>query len=114
MHARRQLDAYLSGIPQVRQYERYTVDEDIRDLEWEVLLDQYEADLQFDKPRFREEAQALYDHAQSLHWVDDAMAERVFQRAMNFLGVDYHIDNGNVVLDDTTTLEQGLDRVANS
>jgi hypothetical protein len=107
--ARRPILAYLAGTPQVHQYNGYATEDGIRNLTWREIIQAKSDELGFDSHRFQEEAQALYDLRQANYsWIQPELFDRVFNRAMNHLGAAYRIEDGKVIVEDTSRLEAGL------
>lgn len=112
---RRFLAAMVQGVPLVQMYGNFHENRDIRQLKNSDLLARIPNSL--DVARLTLDAEALWQAGQEgqYKWINaqnPGRFEDYFNRAMNFLGVEYVIENGHVKITNTNKLQQGLDRAA--
>ena len=111
-NARRELEAFLSDVPIIQRYDRFTVNEAVRDLSVDDLLAQTH---DFSLDRFKTELQSIYELYASRteskgSWVPDDVFKKTFDRTMRFLGIKYHIENDHVIVDDASKLIADLEK----
>ncbi|GEM_PF-6854977 len=105
---RRYLTYMVSGKPIIEMYNDYHENKDIRDLDNKTLLSRISNS--FDIGRFQLDADAVYQKkADYGHFKDDEFDLR-FKRTMDFMGVEYKIENNHVIITNATRLTEALKR----
>lgn len=109
---RRAVVKLASGGNLIQQYGDFHVNEEVRRAPLEELLEKKQ---DFNPDEFKNEVQAIYDHYARWRksaggWIEDQYFNKSFDRAMGFMGITYHLDNGKVILDDLTKLQEGLQK----
>lgn len=109
---RRAASQLASGGRLVHQYGDFHVNEEVRKAS---LEDVYAMKRDTTIEDVQKEVQATYDFYARWRqskggWISDEVFEKVFDRAMRFLGVRYEVREDQVVLTDTKKLKEGLDK----
>jgi hypothetical protein len=110
--ARRPASKLLEGGSLADQYEDFHKNEKVRALPIDKMLEE-QRDMDWD--RFKSEIQRMYEFYEKKKesnggWIQDAVMENTFKRAMFFLGVEYRLKGKTVEILDTSRLRQGLGR----
>ena len=113
---RRAAAQLISGGRLIQQYGDFHENESVRRTPLADLLD---AKRDFKPDEFQKEIQAIYDHyarwrKSNNGWVNDEIFASSFDKSMHLLGVEYHIENNKVVLDNIAKLEEGLNKYQSS
>lgn len=101
--SRRAVLKMLGGVPLIRQWEDWHINEDVRRKinEQIINLDEViQGKLEFDEQRFRQEVQALYDFYRGKcksrgGWLDDEIFKLAWKRTMKFAGIKFTINEQN-------------------
>jgi hypothetical protein len=96
--ARRALVAKLNNVPIVNMYNNFHQNADIRDKDWQQIINENPKKFEFDQKDFEKELTALYKHAKSLPTIRNNY-NTIFNKTMYALGVQYHIENDEVIID---------------
>lgn len=111
-NSRRAVVKMLSGGNLIEQYGDFHTNEEVREATLDKLL---EDKIDFDEEKFHKQVQSIYDHYSRWRkseggWVEDKYVDMSFDRAMRFLGVNYKLEKGKVVIKDMSRLVEGLNR----
>jgi hypothetical protein len=112
---RRAVVKMLSGGNLIEQYGDFHVNEEVRKAPLDKLLENKH---DFSETEFGVQVQSIYNHyarwkKSAGGWVDDTYINQSFDRAMRFLGVKYKLEDGKVVVADSSRLLEGLQNYEN-
>lgn len=107
---RREIITLLNAKPQARRWDDFATNESIYDST--TLLDEQTED--FSPEDFKKEIQSVYDYYKSRTvekggWIPETTFNTSFDRAMKFMGMQYHVENDTVVVDDISKVLRDLD-----
>jgi hypothetical protein len=99
--ARRALVAKLNNVPIVQMYNDFHQNGNLRNKDWEQIIKENPKKFEFEKNDFAKELTALYQYAKTLPSIRSHY-NTIFSKTMYALGVQYHIENDQVIIDNLT------------
>jgi len=97
--ARRAFVAHMNGVPIIHMYDSFDDNKGLRGKDWKDILRENPDAFEFTMEKYTKELQALYNYC-----IRSGLSTDIFDNTMKTLGVKYSIDDGNVVIDPSTTI----------